>query len=431
VAPGKELSLPLTLSAAMPADSDGDGVPDAIDACPTAFDPEQASSGEGPGDACREVIAMVPADLGVARSDLAMPRADLANPASADLTPTKPAQCGDGVVDSGEACDEGLANSDDAEPMSGCTTSCKLRAGCGTLTGSSAAQIDLTTGHCYVSWPNKVNWATASRLCQSRNGHLVAITSAAENTRVQTLVGLADRWIGLKIDHGQAARDHWVNGEAVSFTSYAATEPNNGGATPEPEACGAFEAVRGAWDDRPCGFPDTGDLPYSFLYSLGYVCENECGNGLVDPGEGCDPPGPGCTTSCQKARTCTEVGGVLSQVNGHCYFALATAVSFPTALTACPAGTHLATLDEIAESEAGALATGGVDAWIALRAAITQGLYSWAVGSDIFNSMRYHGFAADEPNESGTPPLCARITPTQGWKDRSCDELYVPLCERE
>jgi hypothetical protein len=433
VVPDKELPLPLTLSASMPTDSDGDGVPDVIDACPTAFDPEQAASGEGPGDACREVIATV-ADFGMLRTngDLATAaRPDMAAPPNADLGEAKTALCGDGVVDAGEDCDDGAANSDAAADAATCTTACRKRAGCGSLSGASAAQIDAMTGHCYVSWPTKVNWATASRQCESRGGHLAVVTSAAENSRIQTLAGLADRWIGLKIDHGQTARDHWVNGEAVSYTSYAATEPNNGGGTPEPEACGVFDATRGAWDDRPCGFPDTGDLPFSYIYTLGYLCENECGNGVVDPGEGCDPPGPGCTTSCQKARSCTEPGAVISQVNGHCYFALASAVSFTDALAACPAGTHLATLDEIAESETGSLAVGGSDAWIALRAATTQGNYLWTVGTEIFNAQRYHGFASDEPNESIAPPLCARITPLQGWKDRSCDSLYLPLCERE
>src|SRR6185369_11388152 len=116
------------------------------------------------------------------------------------------------------------------------------------------------------------------------------------------------------------------------------------------------------WDDRPCGYPNTGSLPYSLPFALGYICENECGNGVVDPGEECDAAGPGCTATCMKVRACAEPGGVVSQVTGHCYFATAAAVIFTDA--ACPAGTHLATLDQIAESEAGALAAGGCEGWM-------------------------------------------------------------------
>jgi hypothetical protein len=51
--PGQETKLALALSTMMPPDQDGDGVPDAIDDCPTVADPEQTDSDEdGRGDAC-------------------------------------------------------------------------------------------------------------------------------------------------------------------------------------------------------------------------------------------------------------------------------------------------------------------------------------------------------------------------------------------
>jgi len=122
---------------------------------------------------------------------------------------------------------------------------------------------------------------------------------------------------------------------------------------------------------------------------------------------------------------------VVSPVNGHCYFALPTAVTFADALTACPSGTHLATLDSIAESEAGALAVGGSDAWIALTATAAQGDYAWTVGAEVFDSTRYHGFTGEEPNDTGGAPYCARITPVSGWKDQQCTIAHLPLCERD
>jgi hypothetical protein len=427
---GQEMPLPLVLSSDLPQDSDGDGVPDVIDDCPTVYDPDQVNhDGSGPGDACSSDDDPTdmgrPSDLSVRRSgDLAQP-----NP-QADLSPVAPPNCGDGVVQAGEACDNGANNSDDPNVAATCTSMCVKRAACGSLSGSSGAQIDPASGHCYVAWPNQVTWASASRQCESHGGHLVTITSTAEDARVQTLAGAADRWIGLRIDHGQPTRDHWVDGEAVAYSHYASGEPNNGGTSGNPEACGVFEVMRAAWDDRPCGYPSTGMLPASYAYALGYICENECGNGVIEPGESCEG-GANCTATCQKERSCSEPGGVVSPVNGHCYFTLSTTATFTDALTACPAGTHLATLDEIAESESAALAVGGSEAWIALMASTAQGSYAWSAGTDFFDSRRYHGFMGAEPNDTGGVPYCARMSPLNGWKDHSCSLLYVPLCERD
>jgi Lectin C-type domain len=429
VTAGRQTELPLVLDSGTLVDSDGDGVPDVIDDCPTVPDPDQSdSSGAAPGDACAP-IGIVPADLALGRT--AVDLGNVAPAAASDMAPISTASCGDGVVQAGEACDDGANNSDLPSANAGCTTGCTSRAACGNLTGSEIAALDLQTGHCYVAWPGPVTWASARRQCESRGGHLATITSANENAIIELLSVVDDHWIGLEVDHGQAVRDHWIDGETVGFESFASGEPNNGGSSGHTESCGAFEAMRMAWDDRPCGFPATGLLPSSYAYGIGYICENECGNGAVEPGEGCDEAGPNCTSTCQTMVPCTEAGGVVSPVNGHCYFALPSLVTFDQAMSACPSGTHLATLDSIAESEAGALAVGGSDAWIALTASVTQGDYAWTNGSDVFDSTRYHGFSGDEPNDTAAAPYCTRITPVSGWKDQQCTLTHPTLCERD
>jgi hypothetical protein len=49
----------LLVSGCPPKDTDGDGIPDAVDNCPTVFNPDQAdSNGNGIGDACEPVAAV-------------------------------------------------------------------------------------------------------------------------------------------------------------------------------------------------------------------------------------------------------------------------------------------------------------------------------------------------------------------------------------
>jgi hypothetical protein len=428
---GGETLLSVVLSTAVPGDQDGDGVPDAIDNCPTINNPDQADSGGlGRGDACGG--SKPDKDGGVADAGGGGVPPDFGGGGPPDMTTVTPASCGDGVLQAGEQCDTGSLNSDDATRTATCTTSCRTRATC-TVSGALASRIDPLTGHCYAMWPTLTNWATAQRDCQGKGGHLAALSTRTESDLVSPIVGNRDAWIGLTIDHGLTPRDKWVTGEPVVFTTYAAGEPNNGGNGGAPEECGIITTTTPVgWDDRPCGFPATGDLPASVATNLPYVCENECGNGVVEPGEGCDPPGVQCTNTCQVKRTCTEAGGVVSPVTGHCYFTVNNLVTYTTALNQCPAGTHLASLNDLAENEAGTLACGANDAWIALRAQTTNYGFKWEIPTEIFQSRRYHGFAGTEPNDALVPD-CSRVSPGFGWRDRGCNAgfTFFSLCERE
>ena len=428
VVPGREMALALQLSTVMLPDQDGDGVPDVIDNCPTVANADQASSdGDVTGDACRN------------RSDGGVLGGGGGGGAGggggsggggSDGGVVVLAGCGNGVLDPGEQCDSGKANSNDPAVAATCTTLCRLRAPCGSLSGASAAQIDPASGHCYVAWPGPINFASAQRDCQSRGGNLAVITAAAENAIVQSVGGSATLWIGLEVTHGAQDSFHWVDGEPVAFTAWAPGEPDNGGGA-KIEECTARTAS--GWNDFPCGFPATGNLPMSPAYALGFVCENGCGNGVLEPGEECDPAGANCTANCSLKRTCTESGGYVSPINGHCYFPLNNSVNYSNALNSCPTGTHLATLADMAETEAGlqAIATAIDDTWIALKAPSQLGQYTWqAPSSEAFDSRRYHGFAGMEPNENAAPN-CVRLVSGFGWKDIACDRNYAILCERD
>lgn len=438
----REAKLALVLSPGALADADGDGVPDAIDNCPKVANPDQRSPDGAPlGEVCRgdrgdaagadRPDGGPPPDIdgGAGRDDGGPVRMD-GGAGRADGGTSAPG-CGDGLLQPGEQCDDGARNSDDPASAASCTSRCRLRARCGSVAGALGAAIDPQSGHCYVAWKGPLNFATAQNDCQARGGTLAVITSSQENGLVGAIAGNGGAmWIGLEITHGAKDSFRWIDGEAVGYAAFARGQPDNGGSG--PEECGAY--TLNGWADYPCGFPATGSLPASSNYGLGYVCESGCGNGVTDAGEECDPPGPSCTDSCMRVRSCDEPGGVVAPENGHCYFALAQAVSYAVASSqTCPAGSHLATLGDLAETEAGqeAIAGLGQDAWIALTATSAPMAWEWAAPStEPFLSRRYHGFAGAEPNET-TTPNCARLSYGFGWRDRACTELFATLCERE
>jgi hypothetical protein len=97
-------------------------------------------------------------------------------------------------------------------------------------------------------------------------------------------------------------------------------------------------------------------------------------------------------------------------------------------MTACPAGTHLASLETPEETAVATKLVGGTEVWIGLRAQTMVGKFSWETGEPFFPA-RYHGFASDEPNHNSNP-TCTRVT-SAGWRDQTCNSSYTHLCERE
>jgi len=302
-----------------------------------------------------------------------------------------------------------------------------VRAGCGQLTGAAAAAIDPASGHCYVAWAGPLNWTSSQRECLRNGGDLVSINSQAENDVVKNLVG-GTAWIGYVAAPGTTTFK-WVDGSNSTFNGFAPGEPKNTG------EC-ARTGVDG-WHADNCGMASNGQFPLNLANKLPYVCESACGNGKVDPGETCDPPGPTCTKTCQKVAACTESGGMSLPENGHCYFKTSSTVSYNNALNnACAAGTHLATTDTPAETEIGLLVAGNDDIWIALSAKQTLAVFKWDILNDaIFNARRYHAFGDNDPNQD--PPAGTVLTNLPpagpvGWRDRNINtDNYKSLCERD
>lgn len=124
-----------------------------------------------------------------------------------------------------------------------------------------------TNGNTYEFIFANVTWTSAKAIAEAslfdgRAGHLVTITSAAENDFVANLfAGDFRAWIGLT-DAASEGNFEWVTGEALSFTNWSGGEPNNSGGN---EDFVELFASNDAWNDRP-------NTPFSPLNSA-YIIE--------------------------------------------------------------------------------------------------------------------------------------------------------------
>jgi hypothetical protein len=88
-----------------------------------------------------------------------------------------------------------------------------------------------------------MTWTNARTACANMGGHLVTITSAAENTFVFNT--WPSGWIGFT-DEAVEGQWRWVTNEAVTYTNWNGGEPNNAG----NEDYAQFVSG-GRWNDLP------------------------------------------------------------------------------------------------------------------------------------------------------------------------------------
>ncbi|MCE9579533.1 MAG: tandem-95 repeat protein [Deltaproteobacteria bacterium] len=211
--------------------------------------------------------------------------------------------CGDLLVVGSETCDDNNADETD-----GCTTQCQKGPICTAvaIAGGDAFAVDPATGTCYVAFnADATTWADAETACMALQGHLVTITSAAEQTRVQG-IHTGTPWIGAVDDANDTdAVFDWVTTDAWGYTHFAPGEPDDDAGLGGNGECLAMVNPAGEWGDTNCTFVGFTD---------GRICELEgqpCGDGLVEAGEQCDDSnhttGDGCSATCQVevGATCT------------------------------------------------------------------------------------------------------------------------------
>lgn len=127
------------------------------------------------------------------------------------------------------------------------------------LTGFTSQQN--YNGHSYYRSTGTATWTGARDACAAMGGHLVTVTSAAENNFIYNL--WPSGWIGLT-DEAVEGQFRWITGEAYSYTSWNGGEPNNAGDEDYVQFVGA-----GRWND----LPNNQYLPYvlEFEYIVDYT----------------------------------------------------------------------------------------------------------------------------------------------------------------
>lgn len=98
-------------------------------------------------------------------------------------------------------------------------------------------------GHSYYRSTGTAIWTTARQNCINMGGHLVTVTTSAENSFIYSL--WPSGWIGLT-DEVSEGTWQWVTGETYSYSSWNGGEPNNAGNEDYIQFVGA-----GKWNDLP------------------------------------------------------------------------------------------------------------------------------------------------------------------------------------
>ena len=95
------------------------------------------------------------------------------------------------------------------------------------ISTASFSNIGYYNGHYYYRSNSTATWSDAKTVCENAGGHLVVITSRAENDFIKTNLGISQHvWIGLS-DEATEGTHVWVTGETFSYSNWHSGQPNN------------------------------------------------------------------------------------------------------------------------------------------------------------------------------------------------------------
>jgi len=155
----------------------------------------------------------------------------------------------------------------------------------------------------------------------------------------------------------------------------------------------------------------------------------ECGNGVVERGEECDPgadPIAGCSAACQ--IECDGPGEHLSPFVQSCYRLVgSTPLAWDDALSDCEAwGGSLASITS-SDEQLFVVALLSESTWIGGSGVGTEEFFEWADGEE----WGFVAWADGEPSLT-IDEDCVEMNETLefAWNNSLCDDLHAYLCER-
>jgi len=346
-----------------------------------------------------------------------------------------PSICGNGVIGSGEACDDGNAVSSD-----GCSATCSIEAGWScTGTPSTCTQAcsggtwSVSSGQEYFFCNTAVNWNNADTACKNVDGaatgwFLTTINDATEDTYINSL-SANPLWIGYN-DATTEGTFVWTSGLSPGYTNWTAGQPDNTGNSDCVEQQNAA-----GWTDLSC----TGN-------TRRYVCEGPalCGNGVLGSTESCDDanttPGDGCSATCtlETGWSCSGTPSVCSQYcaagvwtvsSGREYYRCTSNADWVSADTNCKNidgvanNWFLATISDSTE-DAYINSLSATNMWIGYNDRTAEGTFVWTSGL----SPGYTNWNGGEPNNLGNED-CAEQQNGAGWNDLVCTTGEPYICE--
>jgi cysteine-rich repeat protein len=282
-----------------------------------------------------------------------------------------PARCGDGITRAGvEDCDDGNGRNDD-----GCSLRC-LRC----ADANADATFTGADGRCYARFDTPRIYGVAENSCdEAGHGTLAVFESRAEADTVLAALGdgAPRRWIGLS-DRTSEGTFAWVTGEVPAYDAFGPGEPAT------PPAAGTEDCVTvsaGAWADRGCG------------EAHGYLCERA--GWAVDPDGRAWLPVLGPTIDWEAARLeCVALGAHLAV---------------------------LATVDD--NTRVSGLAA--VPVWIGLSEHGAEGRLVWVTGQPLGAAM------FESPPVLDGDTFCTELDEGGTWSVATCAARRHYVCEAE
>ncbi len=139
--------------------------------------------------------------------------------------------------------------------------------------------VSTFNGHSYYFYNVPVTWWDAKTISEYPGGHLVTITSAAEESFIKGMIGSSNLWLGAT-DKDSEGRWKWVSGETFSYNNWESGQPDNTASPGEgSENYAHIWGSTGKWNDN------AGCVTYPFMCEIdrAYTITYNANNGQNAP----------------------------------------------------------------------------------------------------------------------------------------------------